>query len=47
MIAIYVLAVALVVGTLWLVTPPLFDQVATLGDRAPEYAERYDELRTT
>jgi predicted PurR-regulated permease PerM len=44
-IAIYVLALGAVVGTLWLVTPPLFDQVASLGDRAPEYAQRYDELR--
>jgi predicted PurR-regulated permease PerM len=44
-IAIYLAALTLVVGTLWLVTPPLFDQVATLGDRAPQYAERYDELR--
>ena len=44
-IAIYLAALTLVIGTLWLVTPPLFDQVATLGDRAPQYAERYDELR--
>jgi predicted PurR-regulated permease PerM len=39
-IAIYVAALAVVVGTLWLVTPPLFDQLASLGDRAPEYADR-------
>jgi predicted PurR-regulated permease PerM len=44
-IGIYVVALALVVGTLWLVTPPLFDQIANLGDRAPEYAERYDSVR--
>jgi predicted PurR-regulated permease PerM len=44
-IAIYLAALTVVIGTLWLVTPPLFDQVATLGDRAPQYAERYDELR--
>ena len=44
-IAIYLAALAAVVGTLWLVTPPLFDQVASLGDRAPEYAERYDNIR--
>lgn len=44
-VGIYLVAVGLVVGTLWLVTPPLFDQLANLGDRAPEYAERYDTLR--
>jgi predicted PurR-regulated permease PerM len=45
-VAIYLLALGAVIGTLWLVTPPLFDQVASLGDRAPEYAQRYDELRS-
>jgi predicted PurR-regulated permease PerM len=45
-VAIYLASLALVVGTLWLVTPPLFDQVANLGDRAPEYAERYGEVRS-
>jgi predicted PurR-regulated permease PerM len=44
-ILIYLAALALVVGILWLVTPPLFNQLASLGDRAPEYAERYDRLR--
>jgi predicted PurR-regulated permease PerM len=44
-VAIYVVALTLVAGILWLVTPPLFDQVASLGDEAPRYAERYDELR--
>jgi predicted PurR-regulated permease PerM len=44
-IAIYLLSLGLVVGILWFVTPPLFDQVATRGDRAPEYAERYDSVR--
>lgn len=44
-VGIYVVALALVVGTLWLVTPPLFSQLASLGERAPEYAERYGELR--
>jgi predicted PurR-regulated permease PerM len=44
-IAIYLLSLGVVVGILWFVTPPLFDQVATLGDRAPEYAERYDSIR--
>jgi predicted PurR-regulated permease PerM len=44
-ILIYVAALAVVVGILWLVTPPLFNQLASLGDRAPEYAERYDRVR--
>ena len=44
-IAIYVGAAAVVVGILWLVTPPLFDQLANLGDEAPRYAERYEGLR--
>lgn len=44
-VAIYVLSLALVVGVLLLVTPPLFDQVAQVGGRTPEYAERYDQLR--
>jgi predicted PurR-regulated permease PerM len=44
-ILIYLAALAVVVGILWLVTPPLFDQLASLGDRAPEYAERYDRVR--
>jgi len=46
-ILIYLAALAVVVGILWLVTPPLFDQLASLGDRAPEYAERYDRVRQT
>ena len=44
---IYLAALALVGLVVWLVTPPLFAQVATLGDRAPEYAERYGTLRDT
>jgi predicted PurR-regulated permease PerM len=44
-VLIYVVSLALVVGTIWLVAPRLFEQVASLGDRAPEYAERYGELR--
>jgi predicted PurR-regulated permease PerM len=44
-VGIYLIALALVVGILWLVTPPLLSQLASLGDRAPEYAERYGELR--
>ena len=44
-IGIYLVALAIVVAILWFLTPPLFDQVASLGDRAPEYAERYDAVR--
>jgi len=44
-ILIYLVSLTLVVGLLWFVTPPLFDQVANLGDRAPRYAERYDRLK--
>jgi predicted PurR-regulated permease PerM len=44
-VGLYIVSLALVVGILWLVTPPLFSQLASLGDRAPEYAERYGELR--
>ncbi|MBD0330499.1 MAG: AI-2E family transporter [Thermoleophilia bacterium] len=46
-VAIYLTVVAAVAALAWFVVPPLFGQVATLGDRAPEYAERYDALRTT
>lgn len=45
-VGIYLVALTLVAGTLWLVTPPLFDQFANLGDRAPEYAERYESVRS-
>ena len=44
-ILIYAVSLLLVVGLLWFVTPPLFDQVAGIGDRAPEYAERYDRVQ--
>jgi predicted PurR-regulated permease PerM len=44
-VGIYLATLAVVVGILWFVTPPLFDQVAQVGDRAPEYADRYDRLR--
>jgi predicted PurR-regulated permease PerM len=30
---------------LWLIVPTLLDQTADLGDRAPEYVERYEGLR--
>ena len=43
--AIYALVLALLAGVLALVAPPLFSQIASLGDRAPEYAARYDALR--
>ena len=46
-VAIYLTVVAAVAALAWFVVPPLFGQVATLGERAPEYAERYDAVRTT
>jgi predicted PurR-regulated permease PerM len=42
---IYLVTLALVIVVAWLVTPPLFDQVASFADRSEEYARRYDELR--
>lgn len=42
---IYVTALAVLVGVLWLITPPLFAQLAGFSDQAPEYAERYRALR--
>jgi putative permease len=44
---IYLTALAVLVVTGWLVLPPLFEQLAAFGDRAPEYVERYERLRTT
>jgi predicted PurR-regulated permease PerM len=44
-VLIYLAALAVLAGVLLLVTPPLFNQVASLGDRAPEYAERYESVR--
>ena len=46
-IGIYLVVLGLIVGIFWLVTPPLFDQVAEVGDRTPQYAERYASLRET
>ena len=42
---IYLVALALVVGIVWLVTPPLFAEVADFGEAAPGYAERYESVR--
>jgi predicted PurR-regulated permease PerM len=44
-IAIYLAVGALFAVVMLLVVPPLFDQVASLGERAPAYAERYDAVR--
>ncbi len=46
-VLIYVAALGAIVVTGWLVVPPLFEQVATFADRAPEYAESYEGLRDT
>ena len=42
---LYLAALALVVGLVWLVTPPLFGEVADFGDAAPGYADRYERVR--
>ena len=42
---LYLATLALVVGLVWLVTPPLFAEVADFGDAAPAYAERYESVR--
>lgn len=42
---LYLAALALVVGLIWLVTPPLFGEVADFGDAAPGYADRYERVR--
>jgi predicted PurR-regulated permease PerM len=44
---LYLAALAIFAVTVWLVVPPLFEQVATFAERAPEYAERYGEVRET
>jgi predicted PurR-regulated permease PerM len=44
-VLLYLAALAIVAVTLWLVVPPLFEQVAAFADRAPEYAERYGRFR--
>jgi predicted PurR-regulated permease PerM len=42
---LYLATLALVVGLVWLVTPPLFAEVADFGDAAPGYADRYESVR--
>lgn len=44
---IYLTTLAAVVLVLWLITPPLFAQLAGFADQAPQYAERYQGLRET
>lgn len=44
---IYLTTLAAVVLVLWLITPPLFAQLAGFADEAPKYAERYNGLRET
>jgi predicted PurR-regulated permease PerM len=44
---IYLTTLAAVVLLLWLITPPLFAELARFSDQAPEYAERYRGLRET
>ena len=46
-VLIYLAALAVVVAVAWVVVPPVFGQVASLADRAPQYAERYRGLRET
>lgn len=42
---VYLASFAILVGVGWFVVPPAVSQIATLADDAPEYAERYDQLR--
>jgi predicted PurR-regulated permease PerM len=42
---IYLTTLAAVIFVLWLITPPLFAQLAGFSDQAPQYAERYRGLR--
>ena len=44
---LYLATLALFIGLIWLVTPPLFQEVADFGDAAPGYAERYESVRDT
>ena len=41
----YVTVLAAVGVVLWLVTPPLFEEVAEFADEAPQYADRYSQVR--
>jgi predicted PurR-regulated permease PerM len=42
----YLVCFAVILGVGWVVVPPLLGQVVEFADRAPEYAERYDGVRT-
>ena len=44
---LYLGALAALGVVLWLVVPPMFGQIAEFADEAPQYAERYDEVRQT
>ena len=46
-VLLYLAALLVFAVTVWLVVPPLFEQVATFADRTPEYAERYGNVRET
>jgi predicted PurR-regulated permease PerM len=46
-VLLYLAALVIFAVTVWLVVPPLFEQVASFADETPEYAERYGELRET
>jgi predicted PurR-regulated permease PerM len=46
-VLIYLFALGLIVGTGWLILPPLFEQLAAFADRAPGYARRYEGIRET
>ena len=46
-VLLYVAGLAVVGVTVWLIVPPLLEQVAAFAERTPEYTERYAELRTT
>ena len=42
---VYAAALGIFVIVVWLVVPPLLEQLAAFGDRAPQYVDRYDRLR--
>jgi predicted PurR-regulated permease PerM len=41
----YLGTLAAVAAVLWLVVPPLFEEVAGFADEAPQYADRYERIR--
>jgi predicted PurR-regulated permease PerM len=43
---VYLSSLAILVGVGWFVIPTTASQIAALADDAPEYAERYDRLRS-